>query len=175
MAYVNFINCDYVFDNTLADQNIDVDVINKVIRRAQDIDIQESIGAALYEKIMNDIDTLGAPTGLYLTLLEDYIQPVQAMFCYIRLFTADFIKMTNKGLLKKNPDGSETIDYSLVNSLKKEEQSDAQFYLERMRSYLLNNIGSFPEYFNWVGIDKVKGGSTYDNGGLYLEGGGCYW
>lgn len=169
MAYVNFISVDYIFENTLADRNIDVDIINKVIKKAQDIDIQEQIGATLYNKIMNDIDVNGAPTGLYLTLLEDFIQPLQAMFAYVRLFTADYVKMSNKGLLKKTPDGAETIDYSLVNSLKKEEMSDAQFYCERMRSFLLTNIQQFPELNTWSGILTVKPGEAYDNGGLWLS------
>ena len=166
MAYVCLMDVDYMFLNTLIDQNVDPDIINKCFKPAQDIDIQKCIGSGTYQFIMTQLaNNNGVMPGGYpkhQILLDEYLIPVLAQFVYIRVLDADYIKVTNNGLLKKKPNATETIEVDSLNRLKNLAESDAGFYLERMKAYILNNIVDFPEYATWTGIGQVNPGATYD-------------
>lgn len=166
MAYVCLMDVDYIFLNTLVDKNVDPDIINKCFKPAQDIDIQKCIGTGTYQFIMTKLSEnngeLPAEFPKHQILLDEYLVPVLAQYVYIRVLDADYIKVTNNGLQKKVPDNSETITDASLTRLQAKATSDAGFYLERMKSYILNNIVDFPEYATWQGIGQIAPGATYD-------------
>lgn len=69
------INTDYMFKYTIVDDNVDVNLITKMIWKAQDLNVQSTLGENLYTRIMNDCPNF---TGAYLTLVKSYIQPALA-------------------------------------------------------------------------------------------------
>jgi hypothetical protein len=75
MATALFISRTDLVKNTILDGNVDTDKFIQFIKISQQIDIQNYLGTDLYNKISNDIiaNTL---SGNYLSLVEDYVQPM---------------------------------------------------------------------------------------------------
>jgi hypothetical protein len=86
MATALFISRTDLVKNTILDGNVDTDKFIQFIKISQQIDIQNYLGTDLYNKISNDIiaNTL---SGNYLSLVEDYVQPMLDSLCYDAVFT----------------------------------------------------------------------------------------
>lgn len=150
MAFAMLCSSDYVFKNTILDKNIDPELINKLIRDAQDIDIQAIIGYNLYQKLMDDVISSGTPSGIYLTLLTDFIQRALVKYVLYRSFLPINYHLTNKAVAEKSTDNDQPTQLTNIQFLMEKAKNDAQFYAVRIREYIINNIinnqGSFPEY-----------------------------
>ena len=75
MATALFINRTDLVKNSILDGNTDTDKFIQFIKVAQQINIQNYLGTDLYNKISEDI-LAGTLTGNYLSLVEDYVQPM---------------------------------------------------------------------------------------------------
>jgi hypothetical protein len=75
MATALFISRTDLVKNTILDGNVDTDKFIQFIKISQQIDIQNYLGTDLYNKISNDI-IAGTLSGNYLSLVEDYVQPM---------------------------------------------------------------------------------------------------
>ena len=72
MIQSQFISTDYIFKYTIIEQNVDADLVVKMIWKAQTTNIQEILGTNLYNRLVNDTPNF---TGQYLTLMNNYVQP----------------------------------------------------------------------------------------------------
>lgn len=169
MAFARLCTSDYIFKNTVIDKNVDPELINKFINHAQDISIQTVLGYNLYQKLMNDIITSGAPTGPYLTLLTDYIQ--RALALWVVYHSLPFINyhLTNKSVSEKSSDNDTPTQLSTVQYLRENVKNDAEFYSVRIREFIINNQGDYPEYFQY-GPNRLEITPRPENyfNGIYL-------
>ena len=76
MTFSVFITPEYVFKWSQIDDNIDPNLINTYIIKAQDINIQQAIGNSLYVKLMADV-AANTLTGYYKTLVDSFIMRAQ--------------------------------------------------------------------------------------------------
>ena len=88
---------------TDVNDNLDTALIKNAIREAQDIHLQRIIGTQLYDKILSDIGS-SSLTGVYKTLVDDYIQDFLLYAAYYEALEAIYIRPRNNGLL--TPTGS---------------------------------------------------------------------
>jgi len=169
MTFSQFCSSQYVFANTIIDKNVDPELVNKLIRDAQDIDIQAVIGYNLYQKLMNDIATSGGPTGMYLTLMTDYIQRALVKYVLYRSYLPINYHLTNKAVAEKSTDNDKPTEMTNVRFLMEKSKNDAEFYCVRIREFIINNQGSFPEYFQY-GPNRLAIQPRPENyyGGIYL-------
>jgi len=169
MAFARFVTSDYIFKNTVIDKNVDPELINKMISDAQDIDIQTVLGYNLYQKLMNDIISSGSPTGAYLTLMTDYIQRALAKYVIYRSYLPLNYHLTNKSVSEKSSDNDQPTQLQNVQFLMEKSKNDAEFYAVRIREYIINNQGSFPEYFQY-GPNRLQITPRPENyfNGIYL-------
>jgi hypothetical protein len=170
MAYANFISPEYIFKHSPVDDNIDPDLVAPFIRMAQDLFLQEILGNTLYQKLINDVinNTL---SGYYKTLMDDYIQP--ALVNWVVYETIPFInyKFTNKAISEKNTSGntggSNPTSLTVIKYLRDIVRDRAEYYNQRIRDYILNNIGNLPEYSTFTDIG-IRPKQTSYTGGIYL-------
>lgn len=155
MTYAKFLTADYVFKYTVVDSNVDPNIIDKYIIKAQDLNIQSVLGNNLYVKMMNDIATTGTCPGLYYDLLTQYVQKCQVEWVVYHSLPFINYRLTNKAVSLKSSDNSVPGTVGDLQYLREQVRNDAEFYSTRIKEYIINNQGSFPEYFQY-GPNKLQ-------------------
>jgi hypothetical protein len=77
--------------------------------------------------------------------------------------------LTNKSVATKSSDNGQPSSLEEIQYLRKDIESIAQFYAQRIREYIVNNPGSFMEYWATSGIDRITPKSNNYFGGIYLS------
>lgn len=130
---------------TDVNDNLDTALIKNGIREAQDIHLQRIIGTQLYNKLLSDVDA-GTLTGVYKTLVDDYVQDFLLYAAYYEVLEAIYIRPKNNGLL--TPTGGENsieVDRSLFNVKRQSVENKQEFYAEKLSQYISEEEASFPE------------------------------
>ncbi len=125
--------------------SVDTELLKNAVRTAQDITIQRVVGTKLYQKILSEIDA-DSLTGVYKTLVDDYIQDFLLYAAYYEALEAIYIRPRNNGLL--TPTGGENsieVDRSLFNVKRQNTENKMMFYADRLSAYLAEEQSLFPE------------------------------
>ena len=125
--------------------SVDTSLLKNAVREAQDIMLQRIIGTPLYKSILNKIDT-STLTGVYLTLVDDYIQDFLLYAAYYEALEAIYIRPRNNGLL--TPTGGENsieTDRSLFNVKRQNVLNKMEFYADKLSAYLAEEQNQYPE------------------------------
>jgi hypothetical protein len=143
-------------ERTAIHDNIDEKLIYPEIKAAQDMFILPVLGSALFNKILNDIDsnTLG---GNYKDLVDDYILDTLINYVISELPLGLTYQFWNKGVAQKTTDQSLTPSMSDLFSVASKYKRRAEEYAQRLRLYLRENADTmYPEYINpGSGVDTV--------------------
>jgi hypothetical protein len=164
-----FITSEYVYKYTVIDQNVDADLILKFIIKAQDLNIQSTLGSHLYNKLVTDCPNF---VSQYRTLIKDYVQPAQAEWCVYHALPFINFHLTNKAVATKNTDSSQPSTVEDLQWLMTQVRNNAEFYSERCRDYIKNNPALFPEFYT-IEPGKpfdIKPNKTNYNSGIYTTG-----
>ena len=125
--------------------SVDTSLLKNAVREAQDITLQRIIGTKLYNKILSEIDA-GTLTGVYKSLVDDYIQDFLLYAAYYEALEAIYIRPRNNGLL--TPTGGENsinTDRSLFNTKRQNTENKMEFYADKLAAYLAEEQAQFPE------------------------------
>lgn len=149
--------------DTALGSTVDDNLLQPYIKIAQDRWILPALGTELddYLKAQVSADTV---TGVYQTLLEDYIQPALVQLAFKESAYVVRMKWSNNSVIVS---GSEQGSAATMNDIRKVvEQSNeiGMFYRERMITYLQFNSGSFPEYTTNTGSDLAPSQRNYFGG-----------
>lgn len=171
MAFARFISVEYILENTIIDKNVDATLITKFIDESQDINIQQTIGYQMYQNIMGMISggTITNPTNVnYYYLLTNFIQKCQSMWVVYHILPYLNYHLTNKSVNTKNSTYSQPSGLNELDYLRNDVKSKAEFYVARIREYIVNNPGFYPDYWSTSGIDRILPKSLNYTGGMYL-------
>ena len=168
MANVLFISESFVKDNTLLHENIDFKFIRPVIILCQDIHLQPKLGTTLYNELKPQI--IGnSLTSLNTTLLNDYIQPMLLYWVQAEAPSAIRYKFLNKGLMQQGSENSQTASLDEINFISQKYKDKAEWYTERLVSYLLEYSTDYPAYTNPDdGLDVIQPDTRTYTTGMYL-------
>ena len=147
MATALFISRTDLVKNTIIDGNTDSDLFLQYVKISQEIHIQNYLGTKLYDKISADIiaDTL---TGDYLTLVNDYIQPMLIHYAMTDFLPFAAYQVKSGGIFKHSSENSETASKDEVDYLVQKEREFAEYYTRRFVDYICFDSSKFPEYTN---------------------------
>jgi len=145
MAKVYFISTNYLKEQTTIDANIEDKMLNQSIMDAQNIDIQAILGTRLYKTLQVKI-TGSTISGIYKTLLDDYIENALIKFAERRSLIYLYTKIKNSSVVTQNDAGSNPVEIQILNKLRGEISDDAEFYSNKLKLYLEQNKSSIPEY-----------------------------
>lgn len=168
MANVLFISESFIKDNTLLHENIDFKFIRPVIILCQDIHLQPKLGTTLYNEIKTQI--IGSTlTTANTTLLNDYIQPMLLYWVQAEAPSAISYKFLNKGVMQQGSENSQTASLDEINFISNKYKDKAEWYTERLVSYLLEHDTSYPSYLNPDdGLDVIQPDTRVYTTGMYL-------
>lgn len=130
---------------TNLDSNVRVEEITPFIIQAQDIYIQDQLGTKFYDRIKNGVvnSDLNADET---TFLKDYIGPTLMQFALYLMMPGLKYKLSDKGVLSGSSEETTQTSLDELKYLRQSTLDTAQFYAERLREYLIDNPGMFPEY-----------------------------
>lgn len=171
MAQVILLTTDKLKKNTPIAENVDDDLIKPYIYKSQVTHIQQYLGTDLYNKILSEVQA-GTITGVYKTLLDDYIQPSLIEWSFYEVLPFISLKLTNKSIGRGNADYLVESDLEDLKYLRNTVREMARFQGERLIGYLKQNSNLFPEYNTNSGLDKIQ--PQYRQGlfgGVYTGGG----
>lgn len=170
MATALFISETFLKQNTQVSDNVDVKYIRESILWCQDTEIQPTLGSTLYNKIITEI-IAGTLTGVYQTLLEDYIQVCLKHYVTAECLAMAHYKVTNKGVQIQDSEQSSPASTSGVNFLVEKEKNKGDWYRQRLINYLCENSSSYPEYENPDdGVDVIHPDRNNYRTSIYLGG-----
>ena len=163
MATALFITRTDLVKNTILDGNVDTDKFLQYIKIAQQIYVRNYLGSKLYDKISNDIiaDNL---TGNYLSLVQDYIQPMLIHYAMMDYLPFAAYQIKNGGVYKHRSENSDTATKEEIDYLVQKERNMAEYYTTRFVEYMSFNNGLFPEYTANVNNDIHPDTDTTFNG-----------
>ena len=163
---VLFISRNDIIRRTPIGGNIDPEKLVPFIKTAQDKYIWIVLGSALYFYLQEQIaaNTLSEP---YTTLMELYIKDTLVHYSFVEALPFLPYTIANAGVFKNNPEGTTAPDKQDVDFLLQKELQTAQFYAERLVTYLIANSSTYPQYNSTTG----KSDNIYpDMGQQYTQG-----
>ncbi len=151
MAFGLFITRNDIIKNTPLGGAVDADALLPFVRTAQEKYLLNLLGTVIYNKIQDDIEAGTAFTGIYQTLVSDYIKPTIIWYSCVEYIPFSAISFKSNGAVKHISEqsvspGKNEIDYLLSKAL-----DNAGYYSTRLQDYLLANSSSIPEYLESVG------------------------
>ncbi len=151
MAFGLFITRNDIIKNTPLGGAVDADALLPFVRTAQEKYLLNLLGTVLYNKIQDDIEAGDSFTGIYQTLVSDYIKPTIIWYACVEYIPFSAISFKSNGAVKHISEqsvspGKNEIDYLLSKAL-----DNAGYYSTRLQDYLLANSSSIPEYLESVG------------------------
>tara|TARA_R100001594_G_scaffold77169_1_gene111790 strand:- start:1568 stop:2137 length:570 start_codon:yes stop_codon:yes gene_type:complete len=156
------ISADTLKRNTTISQSVSEDLIHPVILIAQDRYILPVLGTDLFEKLKTEIG--GTPSGVYLTLLKDYVQKCLCQFTLATLYPVLRLRAVNHSVVSMNNEQGTSASYDDIKPLIDSATDMAEFYRQRLIDYLRNNTSSFPEYSSNTGSDLQPTTKNYYSG-----------
>ena len=147
---IELISTDYLKSNTAISGNVDVDNLKPFISQAQDIYIQELLGSALYNQILDEVELSGNSVSATTASLLALIAPCLAFYTLSLALPFQLIQIKNKGLVKNsNPaTGAASAELREMTYLVENTNNTAEFYGQRIVKYLCNHSEDYPAYSN---------------------------
>lgn len=143
MANVLFISEQFLKDNTVINDNVEFKQLRPVIMAAQDMQIQEAIGSALFGELKAQA-IASTVTALNDTLITDYIQPALLYWCMAEAGLVVTYKYANKGVMTHNSENQNPASMNEVNYVSKQYKAKAEWYTKRITEYLSANVDDYP-------------------------------
>ena len=160
MSYVLFISENKLKQSTAINMNVDVEFLLPYVRQSQKLYIEPLLGTKLYQKLETEI-TAGTLTGVYKTLVEDYIADTLVNYAFYHCIPFLRFKVENGNIYSKTSETGNSLTTEESQHLRQEILNTAQYYNERAVEYLCNNSGSYPEYSTNSGADISPSKSSY--------------
>lgn len=129
--------------NTIMGGNIDPQKYVHVIKEAQIFIVEPLLGTKLYNKILADFEN-SSLTGVYLTLLDDYIKPILIYSVAAEFILVHSYNIANGGVFKSSPQDSEPVNKTEVDFLVQQQHNKSDAYIKRLKKYLCTV--TIPEY-----------------------------
>ena len=156
MAYVLFISEERLKDSTTIGLNVDPALLLPYIKQSQKLYVETKLGTDLNEKlktliVAGTVNNVG--NEAYATLLNDFIAEMLPSFALYMALPFLRFKIENGNIYSKTSETGNALSTEEAQHLRNEVLNTAEYYMERMVSYLCNNSSLFPEFTTNTGSD----------------------
>ena len=151
MAFGLLITRNDIIKNTPLGGAIDADALLPFVRTAQEKYLLNLLGTVLYNKLQDDIEAGDSFSGIYQTLVQDYVKPTLIWYSCVEYIPFSAISFKSNGAVKHISEtsvspGKNEVDYLLSKAL-----DNAGYYSTRLQDFLLAKSSQIPEYLQSVG------------------------
>ena len=165
-GYVLFISEDKLKSSSALNLNISTTLLLPYVRQAQKLYIETKLGTDLNNKL-KDLIVAGtvndAGNEAYATLLNDYIPDVLVNFSFFHAIPFLRFKIENGNIYSKTSETGTALSTEEAQHLREEIRNTAEYYTERLISYICNNNSLFPEYNTNTGSDVNADNNAFYN------------
>ena len=165
---------DYIKSTTNVSDNISNDYLLPAIKLAQDIELEQTIGTQLLEKLQKlvfDNDISNEKNYNYKLLLDKYIQPYLAYCTIQHLVPTVAYKLVNQGIVRTDDEKSYNITSNEVDKTSDFYSHIANTFKKRLQLFLIANYNNFTELLNWKSIADIRA-NLYSAAGCNVSLGG---
>ena len=134
-----------IYKYTQLSGNVDIDKVTPFVKVAQDIQVQEVLGTKLYRAILTKVQN-NTLTGNYLTLVNEYIQPLLIHYAMADFMLFHGYEISNAGILRNTPENTNLPSKEEIDMLVKRQRDIAETYRQKAVYYLNYYPQLFPEY-----------------------------
>lgn len=164
-----FISDEDLKKETIINGNVDDKLINPTILKVQDIQIQRIIGTDLYNELKTQV-IASTVTAANATLLNEYIRPCLKEYVVAEFTVPGVFKIFNRSTSTNNSENASPLTESEMVKMHQKFQTDAEFYADMLKRFLLQNSSTYPLYLNGnTDIDKIRPKRNQYFPGLVLE------
>jgi hypothetical protein len=165
---VLFISEQTLKDRSLLQDNVDPKLIKPTIKHCQDMFLEPILGTGLYRELQDQI-TNNNVSVLNAKLLDLYITDCLSWYVASEMVMSLGYKLTNKNVLRKTSENSETSSLNDLFSLMEYYKNKAEWYAQRITDYLIEYITDYPLYNNaGSGVDIIQPNGTSFQSSIYL-------
>ena len=125
LGYTYFLDISVWEKYGFTNDNIDPKKLRPIINAVQRTRIEPIVGTPLYEKLISDVDA-GTLTGLYKTLMDEYLLPTMIAYCDWKATFHLTNQMVNKTVGKNNDEHIRANTVGENNNLRDETLKDAK-------------------------------------------------
>lgn len=165
MSRVFLISETTLKSETIINDNTGSEYIAPAIETSQDIYLQQLIGTELLNKLYDLISTNAINDEKYInykTLIDEYITNYLKYKVLAEVTIPLAYKYRNAGVVQTTNDNIQTTSLRDAQLVQNHYELRANFYADRLTSYLCDNTGLFPEYKSVRnGSDMMANGDAY--------------
>ena len=172
---VLLISEEYIKSVTNISDNIANDYLLPSIKLAQDIELEETIGTHLLQKLqvlVYDNNIGNEDNAMYKLLLDKYIQPYLAYATIQHLTPTVAYKIANQGVVRTDDEKSYNITTNEVDKVSEHYKHLANVYKKRLQLFLIANYDDFIELMKWRSLADIRA-NLYSAAGCNLNLGGA--
>ena len=150
---------DLIKSFTNLSDNISGDYLLPAIQLAQDVDLEETIGTTLLEKLQTLVynkDIHKEENRHYKHLLDKYIQPFLCYATIAHITVPIAFKLTNAGVLRTEDEKMYNVSANEVDKVKYHYQHLADTYKYRMQRFLIAKYSNYPELMEYKSIADLR-------------------
>ena len=165
---------DFIKSTTNISDNLAGDYLLPAIKLAQDIELEQTIGTRLLEKIQELIynnDISNQENEMYKLLLDNYIQPYLAYCTIQHIVPTVAYKLVNQGIVRTDDEKSYNVTSNEVDKVTDYYSHLSNTYKKRLQLFLIANYNEFPELLNWKSISDIRA-NLYSAAGCNVNLGG---
>lgn len=143
--------------------NVDIELIKPHLFNAQETVLHESLGTDLLREIQDEVEN-ATLTADNTTLLNDYIRPIIA---YEGTYMAmPFLRgrIRNGDIVTRTSDDAQPVSEQAYHDMRNSLKHSANWYTQRMISFLCDNSDLYPTYSTNEGSDVKPKSSGYNCG-----------
>jgi hypothetical protein len=129
--------------NSLIHGNVNDDKLQVIVRRVQKQKIEPLLGTLLYKELLTAVTSFSADQK---TLVDDYIQPVLAIYCEAMTAQYQNVEIRNKNTGRSNDEHQRANTDSENATFVSELYKDAKTYEKTLIAYLCDKAALFPNY-----------------------------
>jgi len=142
---VLFITRNDIIKRAYVGGNIDPEKIIPFVKTSQDKYILLTLGTVLYDKLQDDIVS-GSLAGNYKLLVDEYIVDTLVHYSFVEALPFLSYNVANGAIYRNVSEQAQLPSKQDIDFLLQKELQTAQFYAERLVTYLIANNNLYPEY-----------------------------
>lgn len=134
---------------SLIENNVESEKLSVMINRVQKSQLEPTIGTVLLKKLLQDVDD-DTLTGVYETLMNDYIIDFLIVCCELEYVVSGANKMMNMGVAKYNPQDTQQNTIPQNNDVRDNLKKHRNSYRNSLVGFLEDNKEDYPEYADFT-------------------------
>lgn len=154
MATIYFTTTAWLRANTNIGNSVDENVITPLVKTGADMFCRSILGTYFYNYLLTayNAQTLSNDEA---TLVSDYIKPCVGWRVAADVAANSSLLLRNKGVQTQSGDFSNSADFSAMAFLQRTNLEKAEFYDNRLFTYLVKNKSLFPQFLDEQNYDST--------------------